>query len=175
MKTLSDLYENMLGDVLHAENQVKKLLGKATPKITDDILSSALDEEATDVATRIAIVDAAFNALGKTPRGVPCEAMQGLVKECEEVVEDAEDDALNAGALAAYQAIKHYEITRFGTLAAWAKRLGDRDMAGKLSAVVSQCKALDKQLSALAEQDLNPAAATDDEGDRSEATSMRAN
>lgn len=169
MKTLSDLYDHMLRDVYHAEKQVLKVLPKLTRAVTDETLKAALTQEKADVADRIETLEAAFEALGKRPRGIPCEAMIGLMEEASEVLEDAEEEAINAGVLAAYQAIKHYEITRFGTLGAWSNRLGDLKTAAGFGEVVDACKALDEQMSRLAEQQLNPSA----DGDQTSAKARK--
>lgn len=161
MKTLADLYDHMLRDVYHAEKQVYKLLPKLKKAVTDQDLADTIGQEREAVAERIAVLEEGFEALGKRPRGVPCEAMIGLVEEASEVLEDAEEEAINAGVLAAYQAIKHYEITRFGTLGAWSNRLGNVDMAAKFGGVVDAAKLLDERLTVLAEGQVNPAA---DEG-----------
>lgn len=155
MKTLADLYEHMLRDVYHAEKQVLKVLPKLTRAVTDLDLKAFLENEKAGVAERIETVEAGFEAIDKRPRGIPCEAMIGLVEEASEVLEDAEEDAVNAGVLAAYQAIKHYEITRFGTLGAWANRLGDTATAARFGDTVDQAKALDERMSELAEGQVN--------------------
>lgn len=156
MKSLADLYDHMLRDVYHAEKQVLKQLPKWTRAVTDADLKSLLEAEKAGVATRIETLEAGFEALDKRPRGIPCEAMIGLVEEASEVLEDAEEEAINAGVLAAYQAIKHYEITRFGTLGAWANRLGDLTIAARFGKTVEEAKALDERMSELAEREINP-------------------
>ncbi len=158
MKSLADLYDHMLRDVYHAEKQVLKQLPKLARAVSDADLKALLDAEKTGVASRIETLEAGFEALDKRPRGIPCEAMIGLIEEASEVLEDAEDEAVNAGVLAAYQAIKHYEITRFGTLGAWANRLGDLTIAARFGETVTEAKALDEQMSELAEREVNPEA-----------------
>ena len=155
MKSLADLYDHMLRDVYHAEKQVLKQLPKLARAVSDADLKALLDAEKTGVASRIETLEAGFEALDKRPRGIPCEAMIGLIEEASEVLEDAEDEAVNAGVLAAYQAIKHYEITRFGTLGAWANRLGDLTIAARFGETVTEAKALDEQMSELAEREVN--------------------
>ena len=158
MKSLADLYDHMLRDVYHAEKQVLKQLPKLARAVSDADLKALLDAEKTAVVSRIETLEAGFEALDKRPRGIPCEAMIGLIEEASEVLEDAEDEAVNAGVLAAYQAIKHYEITRFGTLGAWANRLGDLTIAARFGETVTEAKALDEQMSELAEREVNPEA-----------------
>lgn len=158
MKSLADLYDHMLRDVYHAEKQVMKQLPKLARAVSDADLKALLEAEKTGVASRIETLEAGFEALDKRPRGIPCEAMIGLIEEASEVLEDAEDEAVNAGVLAAYQAIKHYEITRFGTLGAWANRLGDLTIAARFGETVIEAKALDEQMSELAEREVNPEA-----------------
>jgi ferritin-like metal-binding protein YciE len=171
MRTLADLHEHMLRDAYHAEKQVNKLLPKLIRAVSDETLKEMLTEDRAHVVERAEALEAGFEAIGKRPRGVPCEAMAGLVEEASEVIDDAEEEAVNAGVLAAYQAIKHYEITRFGTLAAWSKRLGHGETAARFSAVVSHCKELDERLSELAETEVNPEADGDGAGAASAAMS----
>ncbi len=170
MKSLADLYDHMLRDVHHAEEQVLKQLPKLTRAVTDADLKALLEAEKAAVATRIETLEAGFEALDKRPHCVPCEAMIGLIEEASEVLEDAEDEAINAGVLAAYQAIKHYEITRFGTLGAWANRLGDVTLAARFGETVAEAKSLDEQMSELAEREVNPDA---DLGDGAEQPTSR--
>ena len=166
MRTLTDLYFHMLQDVLHAEKQVLKLAPKLARKVSNNQLATALTEDREAIADRIATVEAGFEGLGKRSKGVPCEAMKGLVEEAEEVLEDADDSALDAGVLAAFQAIKHYEITRFGTLSSWARQVGQSDAASQFQQCADACRTMDESLTQLAEADVNVEA---DEGESEKA------
>ena len=97
---------------------------------------------------------------GHTPKGVDCPALDGLVKEANEVAgEVADKDTLDAALLASAQAVEHYEIARYGTLIAWAKQLGREDCARVLQQTLDEEKATDQKLTAIAENKINPKAA----------------
>ena len=97
---------------------------------------------------------------GHTPKGVDCPALDGLVKEANEVAgEVADKDTLDAALLASAQAVEHYEIARYGTLIAWAKQLGREDCARVLQQTLDEEKATDQKLTAIAESKINPKAA----------------
>ena len=97
---------------------------------------------------------------GHTPKGVDCPALDGLVKEANEVAgEVADKDTLDAALLASAQAVEHYEIARYGTLIAWAKQLGREDCARVLLQTLDEEKATDQKLTAIAESKINPKAA----------------
>ena len=155
MRSLADLYYHMLQDVLHAEKQVLKLLPKLARKVSNDELATMLSEDREALAERIAGVEAGFEGIDKRVKAVPCEAMKGLVEEAEEVLEDADEIALDAGVLAAVQAIKHYEITRFGTLSSWAMQVGQADAQASFQACADACRTMDEELTRLAEHDVN--------------------
>jgi ferritin-like metal-binding protein YciE len=165
MRSLADLYHHMLQDVLHAEKQVLRLAPKLARKVSNEELSTMLAADREAITERVGLVEEGFEAIGKRARGVPCEAMKGLVEEAEEVLEDADESALDAGALAAYQAIKHYEITRYGTLASWARQIGQEESAERFQQCADACRKLDEELTRLAEADVNVEA---DEGDDEE-------
>ncbi|GGI90378.1 YciE/YciF family protein [Polymorphobacter multimanifer] len=155
MRTLADLYYHMLQDVLHAEKQALKLLPKLARKVSNDELKTMLAHDREAIAARIGAVEEGFEALGKRAKTVPCEAMKGLVDEAEEVLEDADETALDAGVLAAVQAIKHYEITRFGTLSSWAMQTGQNAAQAQFQTCADACRKMDEDLTRLAEADVN--------------------
>lgn len=155
MHSLADLYYHMLQDVLHAEKQVLKLLPKLARKVSSDELKTMLTEDREAITDRIAAVEAGFEGLGQRAKTVSCEAMKGLVGEAEEVLEEADETALDAGVLAAVQAIKHYEITRFGTLSSWAMQTGKSEAQAQFQTCADACRTLDEELTRLAEADVN--------------------
>lgn len=164
MRTLGDLYYHMLQDVLHAEKQALRLFPKLARKVANGELAAAVTQDRDALDERIAALEAAFEALGKRPKTVPCEAMKGLVEEAEEVLEDADEQALDAGVLAAVQAIKHYEITRFGTLSSWAMQTEQNDARTAFQTCADSCRTMDEELTRLAEADVN-VEADDDAGE----------
>jgi ferritin-like metal-binding protein YciE len=162
LKTLDDLYLHMLKDMYHAEKQVAKLLPKIAKSVEDEEFKQVLQEERESLTQGVEALEAAFEALGKRPRAVACDAMLGLVEEASSVMEEAEGNAVDAGVLAAYQAIKHYQITRYGTLASWAGRLGIEEAASRFEEITQLCKDADVRLTEIAESQVN--ADADQEG-----------
>lgn len=162
MRTLSDLYYHMLQDVLHAEKQVLKLYPQLARKVSNGELATAITDDRDAIGDRVATLEAAFDAIGKRAKAVPCEAMKGLVEEAEEVLDDADIQALDAGVLAAVQAIKHYEITRFGTLSSWAMQTGQPDGQAQFQQCADTCREMDEELTRLAEATVNVDADADD-------------
>jgi ferritin-like metal-binding protein YciE len=101
-----------------------------------------------------------FEMVGQKPEGIPCKAIQGIIEEGQEVLQEFEDgEALDAGLIAAAQAVEHYEIARYGTLLAWAKQLGLSEAEGLIEETLVEEENTDQVLSELAEDAINPAAA----------------
>ena len=123
-KTLHDLFLHQLRDVHYAERHGAKMLGKLGKAASDEALASTLDGFSRQLHDRAEHLDGVFEALGKKAHGVPCEAMQGLVEEAKDLLDEFEDsEALDAGLLAAAQAIAHYGVARYGALMAWGGQL----------------------------------------------------
>ena len=156
MKNLQDLFLHMLKDVYHAEKQLLRAMPKMAKSTESEELRQAFETHREETVGQIERLEQVFELMGKRPRGVPCEAMQGLIEEGKEVMEEAEDpDVMDAGVLAAAQAIEHYEIARYGTLKAWAKQLGMNDAVRLLDETLAEEKKTDKLLSELAVANLN--------------------
>ncbi len=101
-----------------------------------------------------------FEIVGEKPEGIPCKAIQGIIEEGQEILQEFEDgEALDAGLIAAAQAVEHYEIARYGTLLAWAKQLGLSEAEGLIEETLVEEENTDQVLSELAEDAINPAAA----------------
>ena len=106
-------------------------------------------------------VEQVFKLLGKEPKGVQCPAIDGIIKEANEIASDVADkEVLDAALIGAAQAVEHYEITRYGTLSAWAQQLGRDDVAAILHRTLEEEKATDEKLSKLAESKVNRKAAS---------------
>ena len=106
------------------------------------------------------MVEQVFRMHGHDPKGVTCPAIDGIIDEAQEIAGDIDDpQVLDAALLAAAQAVEHYEITRYGTLVAWAKQLGREDCAGVLHQILDQEKATDQKLNRIAESKINTKAA----------------
>jgi ferritin-like metal-binding protein YciE len=155
-KTLEDLFLIGLKDVFHAEKQLIRALRKMGKAAESDQLREAFETHRTETEGQVQRLEQVFELMGKRASGKPCEAMQGILAEGEEVMEDfADSDALDAGLLAAAQAVEHYEISRYGTLRSWAQQLGMEEAAGLLAQTLEEEKKTDKLLTQIAEQSSN--------------------
>jgi ferritin-like metal-binding protein YciE len=160
MKTLEDLFVHFLRDMYYAEKQVLKALPKMSRKADAEELRAAFDHHREETEQHVANLEQVFELLELRPRGVTCEAIDGILEEGKEIMSEADDaDARDAGMIAAAQAVEHYEITRYGTLIAWANQLGKQDAAKLLRANLEQEYAADRKLTELAEKTLNRQAA----------------
>jgi ferritin-like metal-binding protein YciE len=160
MKKLEDLFLHMLKDVYHAEKQILRALPKMAKNAESDELRTAFETHREETAVQVERLEQVFELLGKRARGEPCEAIQGLIEEGKEIMEEAEDpDVMDAGLIAAAQAIEHYEIARYGTLKAWADQLGMKDAARLIDQTLQEEKKTDQLLSELAVSHLNQEAA----------------
>ena len=160
MRKLEDLFFHLLRDVYHAEKQATRAMPKMAKAIENEELRQAMETHQEETLAQVERLEQVFELLGKKPRGQTCEAIQGLVEEAKEVMEEVEDpNVLDAGILAAAQAIEHYEIARYGTLRAWAEELGMNDVAKLLQQTLDEEKKTDKLLSEIAVSRLNREAA----------------
>jgi ferritin-like metal-binding protein YciE len=160
MKNLDDLLEHMLKDIYYAEKQILKELPKMAKKADSDALRRAFEDHKSETEQHVANLDKVFDDLGLAHRGEKCEAIEGILAEAKSIMDEIEDaDALDAGMIAAAQAVEHYEITRYGTIVAWAKHLGHDEVAKLMQANLDQEYAADQKLSKLAEGSLNREAA----------------
>jgi ferritin-like metal-binding protein YciE len=156
MKTLGDLYIHFLRDVLYAEKQALRAVRTMQRKAEAADLKAFFAEEREQADVEFDNLQKIFDDLDRSARGVRCEAMDGIVEESKEIMEDAQDGPTrDAAMIAAAQAMKHYMITRYGTLAAWANQLGYTDAAKLYKANLERNVAADEKLSAIAELHLN--------------------
>ena len=160
IKTLDDLFVHTLQDIYYAENQITKALPKMISKVTDSQLKQGFETHLRETEGQIARLEQVFKMHGHTPKGVDCPAIDGIIKEANETAGDiADNEVLDAALLASAQAVEHYEITRYGTLIAWAKQLGRNDCASVLQQNLDEEYATDKKLTAIAEGKINRRAA----------------
>lgn len=160
MKNLDDLFVHMLRDMYYAERQIQKTLPRMARKAQSKELREAFEHHAEETGDQIEKLERIFEMRELKPRGVTCEAMNGILEEAKEIMSETEDkDALDAGMIASAQAVEHYEISRYGTMAAWAKQLGMDEAAGIIGEILAQEKQTDEKLSQLAEAALNKQAA----------------
>ena len=156
IKTMPELFLHTLQDVYYAENQIVKALPKLIKKATNRQLASGLREHLRETEGQITRLEQVFEKIGETPKGVDCPAIDGLIKEADDVAGEVEDKkVLDAAIIGSAQAVEHYEISRYGTLIAWAEELGHANVVSLLSANLKQEKAADKKLNALAEGGVN--------------------
>src|SRR5687768_3768039 len=159
-KTLNDLFLEALKDVYHAEKQILRALPKMAKAAESDELRTAFQTHREETERQVERLEQVFEIVGKPARGKPCQAMQGIIEEGKEVMEDfADSEALDAGLIDAAQAVEHYEICRYGTLKTWATQLGMRDAAKLLEQTLEEEKKTDKLLTQLAENAANQKAA----------------
>ena len=160
IKTLDDLFVHTLQDIYYAENQITKALPTMIKKATDPQLKQGFQTHLTETENQIKRLEQVFKMHGHSPKGVDCPAIDGIIEEANEVAGDISDkEVLDAALLASAQAVEHYEITRYGTLIAWAQQLGRSDCASVLQQNLDEEKATDKKLTAIAEAKVNRKAA----------------
>jgi ferritin-like metal-binding protein YciE len=155
MKTLAELFEHTLKDVYYAENAIAKALPKVSAAVKNAELKKALDHHLEETKGQIKTLDKVFKSINVKPAGEKCDATDGLIKETDGVVAEASGVALEAGALAACQAVEHYEIARYGSLREWAKVLGNEEAHVLLSEILDQEKAANNKLTNLAVTTIN--------------------
>ena len=156
INTLDDLFVHTLQDMYYAENQIAKSLPKMIGKASDPQLKQGLQQHLTETQNQIKRLEQVFQMHGHPAKAVTCPAIDGIIDEAEAIMGDASDhEVLDAAALAAAQAVEHYEITRYGTLIAWAKQLGRSDCASVLDQTLTEEKAADLKLTGIAESRVN--------------------
>jgi ferritin-like metal-binding protein YciE len=160
IQTMEDLFEHQMQDIYYAEKQIVKALPDMIKKASDPQLKQGFHTHLRETENHVKRLEQAFDAIGKKAKGVDCPAIDGILKEANEVVGDVADKAvLDAGLIAAAQAVEHYEMTRYGTLIAWAKQLGHNNVAILLKQTLDEEKATDKKLTSVAEAQVNRKAA----------------
>jgi len=166
MDSLDILLEEELKDIYSAEKQLLKALPKMAKKASSDELRAALEEHLSVTEGQVTRLEEVFEALGKTAKAKTCKAMQGLIEEATEIMEeDADDAVMDAGIIAAAQKVEHYEIASYGTVRTWAKLCGEEDAAELLQQTLDEETEADQNLTELAESFVNPVA---EEGDQEE-------
>lgn len=160
IETLNDLFVHTLQDIYYAEKQIEKALPKMIEKASDANLRSGFETHLTETKGHIQRLEQVFQLHGEKPKGVDCPAIDGILKEADEVSGDiADKKVLDAGLIASAQAVEHYEMTRYGTLVAWARQLGRDDCAALLQNNLNEEEATDKKLTKIAENMVNRKAA----------------
>jgi ferritin-like metal-binding protein YciE len=160
IKSMDNLFTHTLQDIYYAENQILKALPEMAQKATNPQLKTAFKSHMQETKTHVKRLEDVFRMCGQDPKGVECPAIDGIIEEAQDVASDVEDkQVLDAALAAAAQAVEHYEMSRYGTLAAWAKQLGRMDCVGMLESTLKEEKAADQKLTDIAESQLNRQAA----------------
>ena len=159
-KQLDELFHDTLKDIYYAEKKILSALPKMAKAAQNDDLTAAFEKHHGETEGQISRLEQVFELIEEKPQGKKCAAIDGILEEGQEIIKEYKGSpALDAGLLAAAQAVEHYEITRYGTLIAWAKELGRNDCAELLRQNLEEEKAADKKLTAIAESRVNRKAA----------------
>lgn len=159
-KTLEDLFHETLKDIYYAERKILKALPKMARGAQSDKLKAAFEKHKEQTEDQVERLQQVFEIIGKRAQGKTCPAIDGIIEEGEEIMEDFKNTpALDAGLISAAQAVEHYEITRYGTLKRWAETLGKKDAAKLLDQTLQEESQTDEDLSKLAETAANQKAA----------------
>ena len=160
MNNLQDLFLHHLKDIYFAEKQIVKALPKMSKKSDSAKLQKAFDDHLEETKGHVERLEKVFEIFGEKAKGETCPAIEGIIQEGEEGIKDSKDpDVRDAAMIADAQAVEHYEITRYGTLIAWAKQLGKPEAAKLLQETLDEEYHADQLLSKLAESQLNKEAA----------------
>src|SRR6195952_546865 len=155
-KDLNALFLDTLKDIYFAEKQILKALPKMAKAATSDRLRAAFEKHHDETEGQVDRLEQIFELIGKPARGKTCDAIMGILDEGKEIMDEYKGtSALDAGLLAAAQAVEHYEISRYGTLKSWAGKLGLKDAVRLLDQTLQQEKKTDDALTKLAGSEVN--------------------
>jgi ferritin-like metal-binding protein YciE len=160
VKTMNDLFLNTLKDIYYAEKQIFKSLPKMAKVASSPELKAAFEKHRLETEGQIERLEKVFESCGVAARSIRCEAMDGILAQAKEAMEEIEDaEVRDAGIVAAAQTVEHYEIARYGTLIAWADRLGMKQASQLLRETLDEEKKTDQTLTQLAQKSINQKAA----------------
>ena len=155
-KNLRELFLDTLKDIYFAEKKILGALPKMAKAAQSEELKAAFQKHESETEMHVQRLDDVFAELDETPRAKTCDAIMGIIEEGQEVMKEYKGTpALDAGLLAAAQAVEHYEISRYGTLKTWAEELGLKQAVKLLNDTLAEEKKTDETLTKLAEQDVN--------------------
>ena len=158
MKTLADAFHHTLQDVYFAEHALVKALPKVVSAVSSKELKAALKGHLAETKDQITLLERVFTSIGEKASGEKCDAIAGLIKECEGVIADASGKvARNAAVIGCCQAVEHYEIARYGTLREWATALRHDEAHELLTKILHQEKKANHSLTHLAVTSINQA------------------
>ena len=159
VKSGGELILTFMQDVYYAERQILKALPKMAKAARNQQLKDAFVQHREETQGQVERLQRAFEALGKRARGQTCEAINGLIEETEEIIEEfAEGDVRDAGLIACAQAVEHYEMARYGALIAWAKAAGQQEVVQLMEETLAEEKKTDTLLNEMANKNVNQAA-----------------
>ena len=155
-KNLEKLFHETLRDIYYAERKILKNLPKMARAAQADEVRAAFEQHREETEGQIERLQKVFDLLGKPARGKTCDAIEGIISEAEEIMDEFKDSAaLDAGLVAAAQAVEHYEISRYGTLKRWAEVLGMDEAAKLLDETLQEESATDEKLTQVADKTAN--------------------
>lgn len=161
-KSLYDLFEDGLKDIYWAEHALVHALPKMFENATDNKLKTAIKEHLDQTIVQVARLEEVFASIGSKAEAKKCDAMEGLLKEGESIMQETEAGAVrDAGIISAAQKVEHYEMATYGTLAAYAKTLNERTALDLLLKTLGEEKKADCLLSTIADTTLNSQAMSD--------------
>lgn len=156
IQSFDDLFLHQLQDIYYAEKQIIKALPKMIEKATSPALKAGFERHQTETEGQIARLETVFDMIGEQPQGASCPAIDGIIKEADHVSADiADKTVLDAALIASAQAVEHYEITRYGTLIAWARTIGRDDLTDLLKQTLDEEYATDDLLTEMAVSRIN--------------------
>jgi ferritin-like metal-binding protein YciE len=156
IETMDDLFVHTLRDIYYAENQIVKALPDMIEKASDPGLKQGFQTHLGETRNHVKRLEQVFEMHGVEAAGIDCPAIDGIIEEANDV---DDRNVLDAALIAAAQAVEHYEMTRYGSLIAWARQLGRNDCASLLQQTLDEEKAADNKLTTIAEQRVNRRAA----------------
>lgn len=161
IRTMNDLFVHQLQDIYYAEQQLTKALPQMADKATDPQLKQGFLDHLQQTKTHVSRLEQVFSMQGAPIKAVDCPAIDGIIEEANDTVGNVDDKAvLDAALINAAQAAEHYEITRYGSLVAWARQLGRTDCASLLQKTLDEEKETDQKLTRIAESKVNLRAAS---------------
>lgn len=159
VKSMNDLFIHSLRDVYYAEKQMLRALPKMIKETKSDELKRAFETHLAETEGQVTRLEKIFDSCKAAIRGTKCEAIEGIIHEAQEMMDDVEDEeVLDAAILSSGQAVEHYEIARYGTLVAWADELGLKEASGLLKQTLEEEKKADRILTDIAKSRINPMA-----------------
>jgi len=155
-KELKDLFLDTLKDIYFAEKKILSALPKMAKAAQSPKLKAAFEKHLAETDGQVDRLEQVFASIDETPKGKTCDAILGILDEGKEIMDEYKGTAaLDAGLLAAAQAVEHYEMSRYGTLRTWAEELGMPEAAALLEATLKEEKATDAALTSLAKAVVN--------------------